>query len=226
MDNAISIILGGLITIIVTMLVESYRRPKLSLSMEDPPLDVPYPPGRPAQRARYLRVILRNKALPRGLRWMQRSAALQCRGEITFHHLNDGQNIFDRSMPVRWVKGPEPVAPTIIDMTTQQPEAFILDLSRNYDVRMDVYPGEEEMLDVAVRFDNETDCYGWNNEGYANNWRTPRWQLGSNRFLVKIVITSSGQKCIGVMRLVNDVASRMDFRLLEATKEDRAKLGF
>jgi hypothetical protein len=34
---------------------------------------------------------------------------------------------------------------------------------------MDVYPGEEETLDVAVRFDDEADCYGWNNDAYFHN---------------------------------------------------------
>jgi hypothetical protein len=45
---------------------------------------------------------------------MQRSAALQCRSEITFHHL-DGQDIFGRAMSVRWSNSPEPVLSQIVD---------------------------------------------------------------------------------------------------------------
>src|SRR5690242_12685548 len=31
-----------------------------------------------------------------------------------------------------------------------------------------VYPGEGELLDVAVRLNNETECYGWDNGSYLN----------------------------------------------------------
>ena len=92
MDFALSIICGGLITIATAIAVEYFRRPKLALVIENPPLDVTYTQQHPANHARYLRVKLRNEALPPGLRWMQRAAALQCRGEITFHHL-DRQDI-------------------------------------------------------------------------------------------------------------------------------------
>ena len=27
-----------------------------------------------------------------------------------------------------------------------------------------VYPGENELLDIAVRLNDEVDCYGWDNE--------------------------------------------------------------
>ena len=84
-------------------------------------------------------------------------------------------------MPVRWVNSPEPVASQIYDME-HNPQFYIADFARNT-TRIDVYPGEEEMLDVAVRFDAEEACYGWNNEVYGNNWRTPRWRLPRGRYL-------------------------------------------
>jgi hypothetical protein len=154
---------------------------------------------------------------------MQRSAALQCRGRITFHHL-DGQDVFGRAMEVRWAGSPQPIASQILDPDTQEVCFVIQDFARIADSRVDVYPGEEELLDVAARLDNEADCYGWNNESYLYAWRTPRWKLQPGRYLVKVVVSSSGQQCVGIVRLVNDVQSRSDFRLLEATAEDRAKL--
>jgi hypothetical protein len=155
---------------------------------------------------------------------MQRAAALQCRGEITFHHL-DGQDIFGRGMPTRWANSPQPIANQILDLEGNV-RFQILDFVRAATAsRVDVYPGEEQLLDVAVRFDDEPDCYGWNDESYVYDWRNPNWKLPQGRYLVKAVVTSSGQKCVAVLRLINDVASRTDFRLLPATAEDRAKIG-
>jgi hypothetical protein len=108
MEFVLSVIIGGLITILTAIGVEYLRRPRLTLSIEDPPLDLPSPDGKNMRRN--LRLKLHNASLPFGARWMQRAAAIQCRGEITFHHLNDGQNVFGRAMPVRWVKSPEPIA--------------------------------------------------------------------------------------------------------------------
>ncbi len=222
MHTAISIISGGIITVLTAIWVEYLRNPRLKLTIEDPPFDMPAHGGN--NRRRNLRVVLSNEALPFGVRWMQRAAATQCRGEITFHHLNDGQDIFGRAMPVRWVNSPEPIAPQIVEPNGTVRFHF-LDFARtSTESRIDVYPGEEEKLDVSVRFDGEPDCYGWNNEAYVNSWRTPRWRLQPDRYLARVTITSSGKKCYGVFRIVNDVDNLTDFRLIEGNSDDRAKV--
>jgi hypothetical protein len=219
MGVALGISFGGLITIATAMGVEYFRRPQLALVIENPPCDLTYTPQHPALNACYLRVKLRNAALPPGLRWMQLAAALQCRGEITFHHL-DGQNIFGRQMAVRWANSPQPIASQIVD-THGVVQYAILDFARMATaVRMDVYPGEEEIVDVVVRLDNELDCYGWNDEAYIHQWRNPNWKLSRGRYLIKVVITSSGHKCVGCFRLINDVDNRTDFRIEPAKSED------
>jgi len=226
MEIVLSVIFGGLITVLTAMWVEYQRRPRLRIYIEDPPVDLPVlAVGLWAGVAkRHLRVRLRNEPLPRIARWMQRAAALQCRAEITFHHLNDGQDVFSRAMAARWAKSPEPIASQILDLAGNV-RFQIQDFSRTtIESRIDVYPGEEEILDIAVRFSDGPDCYGWNNESYFNNWRTPGWKLTPGRYLVRAVVTSSGQKCTEVLRLVNDLDQLTDFRLLSATREDRAKL--
>ena len=127
-------------------------------------------------------------------------------------------------MPVRWVGSPEPIANQIINPADGTVQFVIRDFARAAaESRIDVYPGEEELLDVAIRFDGESECYGWNNDSYLYNWRNPNWRLLRVRCLVKVVITSSGQKCSDVFRLVNNVDSYTNFRLLPASAEDRAK---
>jgi len=224
METALSIVIGGLITILTAILVEYLRLPKLHLTIEYPPCDVAYPDGeRPAKNAKYLRLKLRNQALPSIFRWMQRATALQCRGEISFHHL-DAQDVFGRAMTVRWSNSPQPIANQVMDLEGNI-RFYIIDFARAAaESRVDVYPGEEQILDVVARFDEELECYGWNNEAYLYSWRNPSWKLQQGRYLAKAVVTSSGQTCVGVVRIVNDVTDRKDFRLVEATARDRAAL--
>src|SRR6476659_8462988 len=102
---AIGLILGGLITIGVAVFIEYLRTPRLSLRLVERPLDLsPAGPVKIGWRA--VRLTLINKAL-RGPRWLTRSAALQCRATISFHHL-DGRNVFGRAMEGRWANSPEP----------------------------------------------------------------------------------------------------------------------
>lgn len=155
MQVAIGILFGALITLLITIGVESFRRPRLTLAIETPPHDAPSPDGK--QMRRHLRLKLRNEPLPSGMHWMQRSAALQCRGEITFHHL-DGQDVFGRAMAARWVSSPEPVASQVLNLKGEL-QYQIRDFARTAtESRVDVYPGEDELLDVAVRFDGEPEC--------------------------------------------------------------------
>jgi len=215
---------GGLITIATAIFIEYLRLPKLTLSIETPVLDMP--------PRRHLRLVLHNKPLPRGFRWILRSAALQCRGEITFHNLS-GQNLFDRAMAVRWASSPEPgqITGQIFDVVSQVVGHNVVRNVRYYmaDVAgiastIDVYPGEQEVLDVAVRFEGESDCYGWNNESYFHNMRTEHWRLQRGTFLIKAVIASSGNKCVGKFRLISEVDALTGFRLTPLLAEDKGRL--
>lgn len=227
MEAFLSVLFGGLITFAAAFLIEYLRKPKLRLSIEHPPLDRTDDSGK-THVSRHLRLLLHNDVSSAFAPWMQRASAVQCRGTITFHHLDDGQNVFDRAMVVRWANSAEPLtslglatAPVAGQFPNQPvPPIFKFTLVS----RIDVYAGDEELLDVAVRFRGEKDCFGWNNEAYLHNWRTPHWKLESGRYLVKVVITSSGQNCEGVFRLVNNVENLGDFRLIDALPEDRWKV--
>ena len=205
-------LIGAVVSIGTVVFVEYLRRPSLELSKEDPPLDNKYdPPGsRPATEMRFLRVRLSNKTLPWWASWMGRSPALQCRAAIKFHHLDDEQDIFGRAMEGRWSGTPEPM-PIVLPTSAPQAQQIVLVPEWR---RVDVYPGENELLDIAIRADDDAECYGWNNEAYFSSpvWRNPNWKLDRGRYLVQVTITSSGQKSVGWFRLENSV-SRTDFRL-------------
>jgi hypothetical protein len=178
--------------------------------------------NRPATQVRFLHLKLVNEPLSRLFKWMLRETALQCHGSISFHHL-DGQNVFGRSMPIRWSGSPEPVSMSLV-ITVDDKRFQVIDPTRLALIsRMDVQAGETEVFDVAAKFDNEEECYGWSNENYFSEltWRNPNWQLSGGRYLVKVTVTSAGQKVVNLFRLVNDVAQQ-DFRLEPALKTDKA----
>lgn len=145
--TGISIVIGGLISVLTVVGVEYLRRPKLTLAIEKPPRDAESPGGKSMRRN--LRLKLRNEPLPAIARWMQRAAAIQCRGEITFHHL-DCQNVFGRAMPVRWARSTEPTDSPILNSEGQVVFRLREFERLSLESRIDVYPDDEELLDVAV----------------------------------------------------------------------------
>jgi hypothetical protein len=217
-------LLGALLAILTTIIVEYARKPNLKIKI-DQDNDIEYPDVRPAKHAHFLYLKLTNENLPKAFRWMQRSPALQVHGFITFHHLN-GQKIFKDSMEIRWSRAPEPVATrgVIIDDDDKPKPLFIFDFLRiMLEQRRDIYPGESEPFDVATRFEEEKECYGWNNETYfiqEGNWRNPNRKLDSGSYLVNVEIVSAGEKCTGLFRLINE-GTRKDFRLVEAQEGDK-----
>ena len=211
------VILGAVVSIVITIGVESLRKPRLSLEISEP-TDITYD-NRPAKSARFLGLELINKPLPKIFRWLQRNAAVQCHGTIEFYHL-DGQNVFGRAMPIRWSGSPEPV-PMLLAVGDQK--IVVADPARfTLTPRIDVHPGEKERLDVAAKFDDESECYGWSNESYFSNpvWRNPNWRLPAGRYLVKVTVISSGERISGLFRLINDV-SQKDFRLEPSLPTDK-----
>ncbi len=184
----LEIIVGALISIGFVMWEEKIHKPKLVFRIEDPPVDVTYQ-GRPAQNARFLRLITENIEPPHIARWLSRNTAIYCHAILTFYHL-DGQNIFGRSMQGRWAGSPEPVP---IQVVASGQQMVILDPVRlSPELHRDIHSGQPETLDVAARFDNDTECYGWCNDNYFSRpvWRNPDWRMGNGRFLVKVTVNA------------------------------------
>jgi len=226
MDWIISIVgglVGAIIAIVFVVLVEHLRKPRLGLGIGD--LEYATWTGRPANKAKWLRLKAENRQLPRLAKWLSRNAALHCSGLITFYHLVDGQNVFGRSMQVRWWGVREPLPIQIV--AQGHPTMYMFDPVRLApEMHRDIYSGESEQLDLAVRFDDDGECYGWCNDNYNSNpqWRNPDWKLGHKKYLVEVTIVSSGgERCNGLFRLINDVPVN-DFRLENAQADDYGKI--
>jgi hypothetical protein len=218
-EVSINVILSIFIALIIAAFLDSLKKPRLTLTIANAK-DAEYR-NHPATHSRFLAVNLNNKRRPKWAFWVSRLAATQCRGRISFHHLDDGQDIFGRKMPIRWSGTDEPAYPEIL----HQGEVWgkIFDPRRLTLVKTeDVYPGSHRRLDVAAKFDNDIECYGWSNESYFSKpiWRNPRWRLPKGRYLVKVSVMTSGESVEQMFRLINDVP-RKDFRLIPAQRDDK-----
>lgn len=219
LEPGISIVAGAVLAIVITITVEMQRRPLLRMRLAATET-VTYPPGKsPANTGQYLHIDLVNQPLPWLFRWMSRNAAMQCGGTMTFHNL-DGGKYFAKAMPVRFSRSPQPIP---LEIRGSGFSGILIDPSRlTAESRVDVYPGESTPFDVAVKFDSETECYGWSNLNYFCNppWRHPDWKLPMGRYLVEVTIISSGAKCSGLFRLLNQGGAD-DFRVEKAQPTDK-----
>jgi len=205
------VILGAFISVLVTALIEWLRKPRFSVTLEDPPFDASYPDDSPAQRVRYLRVNVTNRQLPWWFCWMSRNAALQCEADVTFLRL-DGQRMFVKPMPGRWADLPEPI-PLVGEVGGQPLRLYDPNITKELR-HLDIYPGQPRLLDVAARFDTDQECHGWTEANYSSEprWRNPGWKLPAGVYLVKINVNADAVTISSAFRLINDVSIE-NFRL-------------
>jgi hypothetical protein len=195
-----SVFVGGLITFVTTILVESARKPRLGLTIKIPP----YEHHQGGVSSKFLQVNVENKRLPGPLAWLSRNAAINCRATVTFHHL-DGQPIFETPLELRWSSAPEP-RPIQITLGDQTGSFIDLENFRRHQ-RADIHPGERDDLAVVVRFSNSDDCWGWSNNSYFCDprWHDPQWRLQHGEtFLALITVFSSGERVQSVFRVRNE----------------------
>ncbi len=127
-------------------------------------------------------------------------------------------------MPGRWVDSPEPVP--MVGQIGSQPFTLynpnILNSIASGLRYIDIYAGFPRILDIAARFDDEADCYGWNNENYFSQpiWRNPNWRLlPDSRYLVSVKVEADAATGSALFRLVND-GTIESFRLEQALPDD------
>jgi hypothetical protein len=184
LDAFLGAIFGGIVTIGITVWAERLRSPTVRLTLGTS--ETFRPRGPFAHNWRSLRVAVTNARLPLWADWwMARLPAQQCRAQISFLRLN-GTPFLQQPMVARWAGGsPEPrVAhvPTADGGT----EPFLTNYQELKNT-VDIYPGDTEQLDVAIRVDQEIDAYAWNNDTYFfPNWRNPNRQLNHECYLIRV----------------------------------------
>ena len=55
---------------------------------------------------------------------------------------------------------------------------------------MYVYSSENADIDIAVKLDNDVECYEWSNESYFSNppWRPVNWRLNQGIYVIQVTI--------------------------------------
>lgn len=57
---------------------------------------------------------------------------------------------------------------------------------------VDIAPGDENAVDVVVQFDDDGECYGWNNEIYTlASPRDSTWKIPTGKYLLDVEISFS-----------------------------------
>jgi hypothetical protein len=216
LEAAIGAFLGSVISLFVSILIENQRKPKVSLEIANYSFD-PNLQEKPAKKIKVLRVKLLNKKVNRAFSfWLKREAVIHCNATIQILYFEDKTPLFTNPIHARWTNSDEPYTLQLNQNEVVQmfdPAKYSAVMSRN------CYPGTEEIIDIVARYDNEEDCYIWNNDIYHKGWRNKEVQIPKGRYYVIVTLFSSGENNLGYFILENNLSIN-DFRLLNVRKEE------
>lgn len=171
----------GVITALLSALwIEKQRMPKLEIiASEKANADNTYQSSHvhAGERWKFFRVLVRNKPFISPLYWIPRQTAENCRAKIEFSKIGSKHQNF--SIVGRWASTPE---------LSYIPNDAILKLLHPDPVTIPV--NEKEFLDIITKHESDKEAYGWNNEAYLHNWRTPDYKLEKGKYLIKINIST------------------------------------
>ena len=167
-------IIGGFVGAVIALFFEKLKNPKLEIiANEEANQDHVYQNVTPSGRYKFFRVMVVNKQLPKYISWLiSRSSAQQLSAAIRFVQI-------DQTMKGRWAS------------TLELAQANPLDYLKlaNFPDPITIFPGESTFLDIFVKYENESEAYGWNNESYLHNWRTPYHKLTTGTHQIEITLS-------------------------------------
>ena len=222
LTTAIGAFIGALLSLFISILIENQRKPKLSIQWDNS-TEHTYQEKKPVKKIKILRVHVINAKMPKIFSWMKRDAAMHCNADIQLLHTNNFSPIFEHPISARWARADEPLSQQY--NSTNNTMDVRLDVSKyKAAFTRNIFPGSEEPIDTFVRFDDDKECYIWNNDTYIyNNWRNPKVQIPQGCYYVIVTVYSSGEIIRGFYLLENPVGID-DFRLIDLSKEDLQKL--
>lgn len=198
-----SVIGSVIVTLLVIGLVERNRRPALWVELEKPAHKFQVN----SQDVELLRVKVHNKLISKWLSWgYSREPAAQCRAWLAFYD-NNKLPVYSREMLGRWAETPNA---NIVEAS--EPNGKTVRFATNSEElrhSIDIASGANSILDVLVRFGDESDCYGWNNDSLIYYGKNPSWRLERGQYFVRVTVKTGGRDFDTYFRLINE----MEFRL-------------
>lgn len=174
MLNFIFSLVASLVAAIIVLFLERMRLPELKI-IADIKVNTVNTYGKMGTW-KFIRLKVINKEMPLLLRFLIRETAENCRAILYF--FNEGNELLFQ-MKGRWADTPElPHVGQDAILKIYHPDPI------------SITRGKEEVLDVVVMKQNESDAYGWNNEAYLNNWKTPLYKIPKGKYNIKINITT------------------------------------
>jgi len=182
-------ILPPLFAVIITLLIIKYRMPHIEINVEKKEGDklniIDFNTGEIRETYYAWRFLISNRKMPTFLqRLLFRETAINCYAKIKFIMSSSEEFI----MRGRWASSPQ------ITHLAQE-NRFVKML---YPDPCNIKSGDGESLDCFIQFINEDVGYGWNNESYFNNWRTPEYKLKKGQH--KVIVTVNLQNGIEVSK--------------------------
>ena len=165
-------VIGGLIGAIIALWLEKFQKPKLSIEAGGVAnSEHTYPNGYIVPgRWKFFRLKVINNKLPWYLNWfMSRETAESVHALITFKEL-------DKTMKGRWSR-------TLELAFASQFDKIKLAL---YPEPETVFVEDSAILDIFAKYEHDQEAYGWNNEAYLNNWRTPSYKLNPGDYIIEV----------------------------------------
>jgi len=222
LTTAIGAFIGALLSLFISILIENQRKPKLSIQ-RDNSSKATYTKDKPVKKIKVLRVRVINAKMPKIFSWMRRDAAMHCNADIQLLHIDNLSPIFEHPISARWARADPPMTQQYDKSKIQMINALDISKYKAAFIR-NIYPDSEEPIDTFVRFDDDEECYIWNNDTYFyENWRNPSVQIPKGSYYVIVTVYSSGEIIRGFYQLENLVSIKC-FRLIYLSKEELQKL--
>jgi len=221
------ILAGAVLSISTTLGVEYLRLPKLDILIEEEPSIRDYRGlSKPAERAKFLRVKLWNQSP----NWFEKilnkviplSEARNCHGYINFYRFN-GTPIFTDPMKLRWSGSHGPFKRSVV--REDKIITFIDPTIVSDTYWRTCYPNKVETIDIACRFDDDSEAYGWTTESMIGEqlWRKPEFKISEGIFIVSIEVRTENRRAMKYFQLNNDSGVE-NFQLINAKREDIKKI--
>ena len=174
-------LIASLLAVILALRIDKEKLPKLVITTsEEANVDIRYvdePKDHAGERWKTFRVAVKNKPFSKPFQSVLRQTAENCRAQIEFFKL-EGSLLF--SMKGRWPSTPQ--------LSYIPNDVRLLKLFHPDPVTIPV--NEKEFLDIITKNENDKEAYGWNNESYFCNWRTPHHRINRGKYTVKVTMST------------------------------------